>query len=515
MKAIIIARVSTEEQREAGNSLPAQIERLKRYCQIKSFEIVKEFSFDESAYKTQRDEFDSIIDFVIKQNEKVVVCFDKVDRLSRSIFDKRVHLLYEKALCDEIELHFASDGQRINSQISAAEKFQFSMSLGLSKYYSDAISDNVKRAIEQKLRSGEWPGRASFGYKNITKLDGKKDIVVDENASQIAQKAFELYATGGFSMGLLCTKLNAEYGLKWRKGFIGKILNDPFYYGFMVCKNKLYPHRYTPIITKTLFDQVQQVISGFNKKRFKYAGKPYIYRGIFRCGHCGLSMTPEKHKGLVYYHCTQYNGKHGTQWLREEAITEQLGHIFKQMQIPEEILLQTINALNTAQNDNADFQAKNFEELTQKHKTVTKMRSNLYMDKLKGRITENEYDNFDQGFREEIADLDSQLGMLQETDDNYYITSKYVLDLTNQAYDLFVSSEVEKRRQLLCLVLQNLRVEGKKVRFEAKKPFNLILDFVDGQRWLPEQDADRTFIVDIFMPDRIRDVIGPVNYQVS
>ena len=38
MKAIIIARVSTEEQREANNSLPAQIARLERYCHIKDFE---------------------------------------------------------------------------------------------------------------------------------------------------------------------------------------------------------------------------------------------------------------------------------------------------------------------------------------------------------------------------------------------------------------------------------------------------------------------------------------------
>ena len=34
MKAIIIARVSTEEQKEAGNSLPAQITRLKSYCDL-------------------------------------------------------------------------------------------------------------------------------------------------------------------------------------------------------------------------------------------------------------------------------------------------------------------------------------------------------------------------------------------------------------------------------------------------------------------------------------------------
>ena len=94
MKAIIIARVSTEEQKEAGNSLPAQTVRMEKHCQVKGFEIIKRFSFDESAYKTKRNDFDSILDFVIEQKEKVVVCFDKVDRLSRNIFDKRVSLLY-------------------------------------------------------------------------------------------------------------------------------------------------------------------------------------------------------------------------------------------------------------------------------------------------------------------------------------------------------------------------------------------------------------------------------------
>ena len=73
----------------------------------------------------------ALLDFIIEQKEKIAVCCDKVDRLSRNIFDKRVSILYEKALQDEIELHFVSDGQIINSRISAAEKFQFGISLGL------------------------------------------------------------------------------------------------------------------------------------------------------------------------------------------------------------------------------------------------------------------------------------------------------------------------------------------------------------------------------------------------
>jgi DNA invertase Pin-like site-specific DNA recombinase len=37
MKAINVSRVSTEEQKEAGNSLPAQIERMKSYCKRNIF----------------------------------------------------------------------------------------------------------------------------------------------------------------------------------------------------------------------------------------------------------------------------------------------------------------------------------------------------------------------------------------------------------------------------------------------------------------------------------------------
>ena len=148
MKAILLARVSTEEQREAGNSLPAQVARLEKYCHNKNLDIMQVCSFDESAYTEDRSEFDRIIDLILAQQEKIIVCCDKVDRLSRNVFDKRISVLYEKALSDEIELHFISDGQIINSRISAVEKFQFSISLGLAKYYSDAISDNVKRAME-------------------------------------------------------------------------------------------------------------------------------------------------------------------------------------------------------------------------------------------------------------------------------------------------------------------------------------------------------------------------------
>ncbi|MCR4330212.1 MAG: recombinase family protein [Candidatus Roizmanbacteria bacterium] len=492
MRAIITSRVSTEEQKDAGNSLPAQTARLKKYFQNKGYPIIKAFSFDESAYKSKRDDFDNILDFILSQKEKVAVGFDKVDRLSRNIFDKRVSILYEKALKDEIEIHFVSDGQVINSHLSAVEKFNFSISLGLAKYYSDAISDNVKRAQEQMLRMGTYPTRPPYGYKRVPISKDKTEIVIDDFPSKIVQKAYEWYSASSFSMELLRQKIKSEYGVDWSKGMTDKILKNHFYYGIMTWKNKQYKHKYPPIISKELFDQVQQVKASFSKKPFKYAGKPYIYRGLLRCGYCGLAITPEKHKGHVYYHCTQHNGKHGAKWVTEENLTEQIGSIFKRLRIPKWVLEKVVESLKTVHEGKMDFQNKQFEKLTTEHKTTTTMMDNLYLDKLKGRITDDAYDRYYQTFRDNITEIDTRLSMLQEAEDNYYITVKYLLELSNRAYDLFLSSEIEEKRQLVKLVFQNLRLDNKTVQYEAIKPFDTILNYADRQAWLENRNTNIT-----------------------
>lgn len=72
MKAILISRVSTEEQKEADNSLPAQVARLERYCQNRNFDILQTCSFDGSAYSNDHSEFDRIIDLILSQKEKLL-----------------------------------------------------------------------------------------------------------------------------------------------------------------------------------------------------------------------------------------------------------------------------------------------------------------------------------------------------------------------------------------------------------------------------------------------------------
>ncbi len=147
MKAILLARVSTEEQKEAGNSLPAQQKRLQDYInKIENLEIDEEFIFDESAYKKHRQEFDKVTGYINSQKNVIALCCDKVDRLTR---DFLIGLPELERLRREgrVELHFPSDNLVLHKDSPATDLFHFNIAVSLAQYYSNAIGDNVKRAF--------------------------------------------------------------------------------------------------------------------------------------------------------------------------------------------------------------------------------------------------------------------------------------------------------------------------------------------------------------------------------
>lgn len=485
MKAIILARVSTEEQKEAGNSLPAQIERLENYCKRKGFDIVKKSSFDESAYKSQRSDFEKIISDIKSYKEKIVVCFDKVDRFSRNVFDKSVSILYELAMDDKIELHFASDNLVINSKISATEKFHFGINLNLAKYYSDAISDNVKRAYEQKLRNGEWIGKAPIGYKNIDLENGTKSIIFDPDRYFLIREVFELYASGKYSMKTLSKEMEkkglrgSQTGKPISTSQIEQILKNPFYYGMMRTNDKLYPHKYDPLISLNLYNKVHEVIDSYNKQNFKRTNKPYIFRGLVKCQECGCSISPEIKKGkYVYYHCTNYHGNCGNVvWIKEEELLEQIKPTLKGLKLTTEAIEKLKDELRAVHETEKAHYKQNLSSIKKKLEDIDKRLKVMYEDRLDGRLNTNEYDEKVKKYKTEQQDLLIQYEDHSNADESFYINAIKILDLASRAWELFESSEAEEKTQLLNFILQNFSLKGKKLSFEAKIPFSGILQY--------------------------------------
>lgn len=489
MKALLIARVSTEEQEVAGNSLPAQVERMKKYCERKGLQVGEIHSFDESAYKQDRQKFDSILQQIQGSKEKIAVCFDKVDRFSRNVFDKRVATLYELAMGGQIELHFASDNQVVSSNISAGEKFQFGISLGLAKYYSDAISDNTRRAFEQKRRKGEWTGHPRIGYINIQNRDDAgnvvmRDIIPDPERAHLIQSLFSLYATGGYSLTTLWQRattmgLRSLDGQPLSRSNIELILKDSFYYGIARSKQYgEYPHRYACLITKDLFDRCRDVMEGRSKSRAKEQSRPYILKGLLHCARCACLMTPEIKKGrFIYYSCTNAKGICKRVYVPEAALLKPVLALFKEFEnVTEEVQERLVSELRQVHEGEALFHVKEISRIRASYDRVQRRQGALVNLLLDAGITQDDYDKKYNELKEEQYKLNIELEEHTKADHQFHVHVATVLRLSRNMGQIFASSEVSEKRAILNYLFQNPQVDGKKLSYSLKKPFAAVLD---------------------------------------
>jgi len=351
MKAIILARVSTEEQLTDGQSIPAQLEKARQYASRKGLEVKSEYQFDESSLKDRRTKFEQVIEEIKNSEEHMALIVETIDRLQRSFKESVLFDDFRKQ--GKLEIHFIRENLVINKTSNSSEIQRWDLGVFLAKSYVLQIGDNVKRTIEHKLRNGEWPARAPYGYYNFKNEDGKSCIAPAPYESKIVAQIYEWYGSEGYSMEQIRFKLKDTFALEMSKGKIDFIMKNPFYSGQMLFDGKLLPHIYQTIISQQLFDKVQSIKAGFNKKRFKFAGLPYLYRGLLTCGCCGHAFTPEKKtkksgREYIYYHCTQYSGKHGTKWITEQEITRQFSELVKSMVIPEAIALEISHTLEVS-----------------------------------------------------------------------------------------------------------------------------------------------------------------------
>ena len=85
----------------------------------------------------------------------------------------------------------------------------------------------------------------------------------------------------------------------------------------------------------------------------------------------------------------------------------------------------------------------------------------MYDDRLDQRITTNEYDKLLTLEKQKERDLISELETNSHADEDFAITSIYLLELASRASELFKSSKVEQKRRLINFILSNLQLKGR------------------------------------------------------
>ena len=102
----------------------------------------------------------------------------------------------------------------------------------------------------------------------------------------------------------------------------------------------------------------------------------------------------------------------------------------------------------------------------------------------KRRITQGLYNKKQQEYRAKQEEIEKKMKSLQQADEEYYITASYILSLANRAYDLFLSSELTIKRQLLKLLLQNCEIKDASLTYKLNYPFSTIFNYTKSHNWL-------------------------------
>jgi site-specific DNA recombinase len=401
--------------------------------------IKSEYQFDESSLKDKRTKFEQVIKEIEKSKTKIALIVETVDRLQRGF--KESVLLDDLRKSGKLELHFIRENLIIHKDSNSSEIQRWDLAVFVAKSYVLQISDNVKRTNEKMIANGKWIGKAPVGYMNTEDENSRRETIVDPVRSPYVIKMFELYATGNYSMRKIKEKMdkvglrsNTKHPRPMAISMINNLLNNPFYYGMMLCKGKLYPHKYPPLISKHLFDKVQQIKAGWHKKPFKYASKPYILRGMIKCADCGCTITPETSKGHIYYSCTNYHKVHKKRvYVKENELLEPIYGLLDGIQLSDEQIKELVDNLKQIVKNKNDFLANSLLILRKEYDKLSNRLSKLQDDKYDGCITNDLYNQKFKEYTEKQDKVMNEMNRHNIADKEFYITANTVLNLAQRA----------------------------------------------------------------------------------
>jgi len=447
MKAVIFARVSTQEQETDGHSIDAQIAKLREYCKKNNLTIIKEFEVVESSTKGDRPEFNLCLDFIRSQKEKVALICDKVDRLQRSILD--IPKLEELRTKEKVVIHFLDIG-KLDGDSNSQQKAFYRMSVVMANSYTDAISDNVKRSILHKLNNGECIQKAPIGYLNIRDNCNKSQVIIDKSRSHLIIKMFEMYSLGKTSLGdlekfakannLTNTFFKNQNEKPITRAVIRNLLSEPFYYGQMYVKkyNKFFAHKYEPLITKDLFDECQRVTTirarANNRQQAIQTskdGKDFIFKSLITCSTTGRTVSSDRKEGRTnkntYLITRDPTNPQKKIYVKEQDVLNEISQVFKSIAIPEAMLEEITKYLKTSHNAEKEYHEHKIKELHQQKENCSKKLNKLVDMVLNGLVSEEIYEIKKTEINQEMINAKVELEIHEKANDdfkNLIITSK-------------------------------------------------------------------------------------------
>jgi len=477
-------RVSTARQGEQGVSLQQQREAIQRHAQRSGLEICRWFEEQETAAKQGRPLFNEMIK-LLKARKVSGVIIHKIDRSARNLRDWSA---LGELIDQGVDVHFANEsldmrsrGGRLSADIQAV----------VAADYIRNLREETKKGFYGRLKQGLYPMPAPLGYLNIGKGQPKQPNPV---AAPLVRNVFELYASGRYNFKSLRAEVTAM-GLKTRSGKpitlkgLSTLLHNTFYIGLIHIErtNETYKGVHEPIVPKSLFDRVQDILSGrLNSRVIKH---DFLFRRRLACRLCGNSMIGETHKGYIYYRC-QTAGCPTTS-IREDYAESVFLRSFAALKLADEERRYLWQKLRKMKDEDSQNQANSVAALELQLVHIDERLNRLtdaYIDRL---IEKDLFEQRKNALLLESATSEENLRQWQSGKKPMSGLIAEFLERANGAYSAYTLGKIPEKRDLVDSMFSYRLVEQKTLNVSLRSPFHAIANRAVNKHGSPHRTVSR------------------------
>jgi site-specific DNA recombinase len=385
-----------------------------------------------------------------------------------------------------LQVRLVKENAIISPTSRSSEKLMHGLKVLIAKNFLDNLSEETSKGMREKAEQGHWPSYAPLGYVNNRET---RVIEVDPNKAPLIAKMFEAYASGSYSLKQIVQiagdsgLLHHRSGKRLAKSEIHRI---PIYCGEFVWKGRIHAGKHTPIISKELFDTVQEVSKSSSRPRA--TKRSFAFSGLLTCGLCGCWMTAEEKKSrYVYYHCTGFKGQCGNTYIREDRLSNLLGEIVRAIEIPDDLAAKIGIALQESHRDIEKFHREALEKLHTQYAAVQERLDRAYDDKLAGKIDEEFWTRKSRQWQTELREIRLSMARYESATKKNYELGISILELARKAHQCTYGRTTPKDED--CLIPCYRTAPS---RAEAFVPHTVdILARKDKfENWRPQRDSN-------------------------
>lgn len=477
MNYLIYGRVSTSRQAERELSIPAQVKACQKYGMDHHWTLAPDGVYEEkgeSARTVERPQLQKMLHRAKTDGKIDVILMHKLDRMCRNVADYAAI----KMMLKKHDVRLISVVEQFDESFSG-ELVENIMS-SIAQWTSQNISWEVRKGLKEAVERGRFPGYAPIGYLNDKKT---KSLIVDPVRAPFVKMAFELYATGKYSYLSLAKELakrgfKSKYGNLVKRTSIEHILMNPIYYGLIKTRSATCQAGFPTLITKKLFDDVQEVIQQHNHSADRSRKHSYPMAGFMRCAVCGSTLCGQTQKGHLYYACTHWNDRKCTErkYIRWESVEEQVANHLSRVQLPDRFKKVLDAYFQHFAKERINQEEKERKSLKQELVRVQQQIRNIVVDRSKRIIDADVFIKIQDELLKEKEMYQERLSILEGKSDKFVQKFNEILDFTDHADKVFQTSGMNQKRTLVKLCFEGFTVQNQKLTPIWTPVFDVLMD---------------------------------------